>query len=142
MKSRNFKIYIGSSFHFVDECKEISRSLKHEFGVETTRLWWDNHVVLGIKHDQTTFSEFLANSQTRALAECDFQAINESDLVIIYTEDKYKLTGALIELGYALGIGKTVILYGDFKKSAMFARCLHVTDYDDLRRIIRSFTVF
>ncbi len=139
--SRNLKIYIASSFDFVEGIKtEVIPALQNELGdnLIITRDWWANNVDLQAKHDNTDFKSFLSHPFTRLLCECDFTAIDDSDIVIIYNPRvKKQLTGANIEAGYAWGKGKTVILFGWFKKSAMYSRGIPIDTISDLKKMIR-----
>lgn len=145
MTEEKFRVYIASSFDFIEGIKtEIIPLIRDIWGdqLQITRDWWANNVDLDVKHDDTSFPDFLGNGITRALCELDFSAIDISDIVIVYNPRVGKrLTGALIEAGYAWGKGKTVYLYGWFKKSAILSRGIYVNNENELKTILKLYKV-
>lgn len=135
------KVYIASSSNFTDQCEVISDVLKEEFGYETTRKWWKHYIKNEDKFKKMTDAEYYAHPEARFVAELDFMAIDEADIVIIYLEDYYKLTGAMIEMGYAFKAGKPVFVVGKMKRSSMTTRCIHVDTPEELINTIRRFVI-
>ena len=130
-------IYIASSNKFTEKCQELAVSLSDMFNINITRRWWQHYVKDKPKYENYVAMDFYKDSQVQMIRELDFKAIREADLVIILVENEYKLSGALVELGYALALNKIVVVYGKAKKSAMLSSCIHVFDENQLFEIIK-----
>lgn len=131
-------IYIASSSKFIEECEHLADLLLQEFEFYITRRWWDHYIKDTPDFQDYSDQEFYAHPQVQMIRELDFNAIDNADLVIIIVKDQYKLTGALVECGYALAKGKLVIFLGQAKKSAMISGCIHVKDIDQLFQLLRK----
>lgn len=131
------KVYIASSSKFFDECKELAELLETKFNLIITRKWW-NHYVKDTKDypQEMIDSDFYIDPQVQLIREMDFKAVKEADFVICLVKDRYKLTGALVEVGYALALNKPVIVFGVAKRSAMLSSCIHVENTDQLLQVI------
>ncbi len=130
-------VYIGSSSKFAEKCQDLAVNLSDIFNINITRRWWQHYVKDKPEYENHSALDFYKDSQVQMIRELDFRAVKEADLVIILVENEYKLTGALIELGYALALNKIVIVYGKAKKSAMLSSCIHVFDEKQLFEIIK-----
>lgn len=64
----------------------------------------------------------------------DLEALSEHRKFLFeFIDGKYAgLTGALIEAGYAMALGKIVIFYGNMKKSAMVSGAIHCKTVEEL----------
>jgi len=133
------KIYIASSSRFIDDCEILADQLKADLKFTITRKWWDHYIKDEPQFTNISDMEFYANPQVEMIRELDFKAVREADMVVIITRDEYKLTGALIELGYALALGKPVFLLGQFKRSAMISGCVMVSNKDQLIEAFKRF---
>lgn len=124
------RVYIASSSNFVEDCEELTELLEGTFGLRITRKWW-GHYVKDTKDYPTTMpdKEFYVDAQVQLIRELDLKAVRDADLVICLVKDRYKLTGALVEVGYALALNKPVIIFGRAKRSAMLSSCIHVTSW-------------
>lgn len=129
-------VYIGSSNKFAEKCQDLAVKLQDRFKVNITRRWWQHYVADKPDFEDYTSLEFYQHPQVQIIRELDFKAVKEAEVVIILTENEYKLTGALVELGYALALNKIVIVYGKAKKSAMLSSCIHVFEENQLFQII------
>lgn len=132
------KVYIGSSSNFKKECEELALNLRLAGEVEITRAWWNFYIKEETKFKEMTDLGFYAHVEPSLVGDLDLLAIDQADIVVIYAHDSYKMTGAEVELGYALGKGKPVYVVGQIKRSAMHARCIH-TDVDSLIAAFRRF---
>ena len=132
-----YSVYIGSSSKFVDECEKVAK-LVSSMGFTITRKWWSHYVKDSPEYPKDMDDrDFYDDPAIKFICEADFQAIREADLVIIATFEDYKLTGGDIELGYALALGKPVIVYGKHKRSAMIARTIHIPpNLHSLKRVL------
>jgi hypothetical protein len=133
------KIYIASSSKFINECQILATNLEEEFDFTITRKWWNHYVKDEPKFKDIADQAFYAHPQVQTINWLDFEAVREADAVVVITKDEYKLTGAMIELGYALALGKPVYILGDFKRSAMLASCIQVRDIQQLISAFRRF---
>lgn len=132
---KNF--YIASSSNFADKCQDLSIGLETTFGLKNTRKWWQHYIKDKPEFENHSALDFYNEPQVQMIRELDFRAVKEADLVIVYVENEYKLTGALVELGFALALDKIVIVFGLAKKSAMISSCIHVMTKDQLFEIIK-----
>lgn len=130
-------VYIASSAKFADKCERLAINLENMFEVVITRKWWDHYVKENPEFKKYTALEFYQDPQVQMIRFLDFKAVRESDVIIVLVENEYKLTGALIELGYALALNKIVIVYGKAKKSAMLSSCIHVFNLNELHQIFK-----
>jgi nucleoside 2-deoxyribosyltransferase len=114
----------------------LSVKLCKTFDVDITRRWWQRY--MSDKPDFLNLSndEFYIHPQVNMIRELDFNAVHEADVVIILTENEYKLTGAMIEAGYALALRKIVIIYGKAKRSTMLSSCIHIESEKQLFDVI------
>lgn len=130
------KFYIASSSKFIDKCKQVSLLFEKNNFVNT-RKWW-NHYILESYNKLNNDKEFYSQPSLQIVRELDFKAVKDADIVIIVVEDRYKLTGALVELGFALALNKIVLVYGKIKRSAMFSSCIHLESSDELLNFIEK----
>lgn len=137
--SRNLKIYIGSSSKFIKQCNELSEKLENKLDAIITRKWWKHYIKDKPEFEGMTDIEFYFHPQPKTICELDFKAIRDADIVIIYNENQYKLTGAMIELGYGLALNKITYLVGKFKRSSMLATCIFTEDQDALINALMRF---
>jgi len=130
-------VYIASSSKFVDDCKKLEEWLFEKYEVEVTRPWWRHYFKEYEKYKAMSDQEFYSDTKVQLVPVLDFKGVDDADLVIILVKDRYKLTGALIEMGYALAKGKPVIVFGKMKRSAMAGQCIHVQGgYDELEQVL------
>jgi nucleoside 2-deoxyribosyltransferase len=125
-------VYIASSSQFIGKCKQLAQTLQLKYRMNITRKWWEHYLSDASDFKDISNREFLAHPHVEMVRELDFKAVRDADLVIVIVEDQYKLTGAMVEIGYALGIGKPVIVFGKAKRSAMLSSCIHVETSDQL----------
>ncbi len=128
--------YAGSSKD-IPKIKALAELLQREFGLISTRDWWEHYVKDDPEFRDLSDTEFYSHPQVQMIENYDVHAINEADLVIVYTEDRYKLTGGMVEIGIALALEKPVICLGLFKRSAMLRRCTHIRTVEGLVEVLR-----
>lgn len=131
------KFYIASSSKFIDDVKWIAKKLE-KAGHTCTREWWKTYVKDKKEFESCTDIEFYQNPLIKLIEKLDFQAIDNADIVIIFNQNAKPLTGALIELGYAVAKKKIVITMGEMKRSAMIASCIHVHNSEQLLSIFET----
>ena len=123
------KFYIASSSAFIDECKELASKLEGK-GVTITRKWWNEYVKGNTPElDNLTDQEWYDHPRIQKIKSADFEAIKEAEALILISHYPKALTGALVEVGYALALNKPVFVIGELKKSAMFTDCLFFVDW-------------
>lgn len=130
-------VYIASSIKFKDEIEALAHLLDQTWSFKTTRHWWDRYIKDDKRVQQLSNKEFYSDPELQLIWEFDKQAIKDSEIVIVYTKNGHQLTGALVELGIAKCLGKTVIICGEIKRSAVFCDCIHVKDEKELLEILR-----
>lgn len=123
------KVYIASSSAFINECKDLSSRLEKK-GVTITRKWWNEYVKGNTPElDELSDFDWYKHPRIQKIKSADFEAIKEAEALILISHYPKALTGALVEVGYALALNKPVFVIGELKKSAMFADCLFFVDY-------------
>ncbi len=131
------KIYIASSSKFIEECKKLSNLLETRFNIQITRKWWEYYISDKEEFTFLTRKEFNSEPIIQMIRDLDFKAIRQADLVIIYGKDFHKLTGAMIECGYAIAHKKIVIILGEIKRCTMLSGCIHVNNRAELFELIK-----
>jgi len=127
---KSLKIYLASSFDLAARCAVIEKSLK-ELGHTVPDVWWN----IRTKNDFTNNKDdvFYSAPLVQAIAARHWNTIRECDLVILVSGDKERtFTGANVEVGYALGLGKTVLSIGHLKRSAMYVPIIKCWDMTGL----------
>jgi len=131
-------VYIASSSKFIEECEKVS-ILIEEMDFVVTRKWWKHYIKDSPNYPKTMpDNDFYNDPSVKFISALDFHAVEQADLVIVITFDEYKLTGAEIELGYALALGKPVIILGKHKRSAMISSCIRVETLTELQRVLEK----
>lgn len=131
------KFYIASSSKFMSDCEKMAYVLEEKYNGYITRKWWVDYIRDGPRFKDMPALEFYAHPQVQSVNTFDFEAIKEADYVIVLTSQAdYKLTGALVELGYATALGKPVFVIGQLKRSAMFAHCIHFKNANEFFEIM------
>jgi len=126
------KAYISTKFENVGEFVIISKELER-LGINTSIDW--------IKHESCKpfgYNKDLCKKQALE----DLEAIQDSDIFIMYYDGKKKGSGMFLELGYALGLvdgGKdmVIIAYGkDVEHTSMFIHLDNVILKDTLEDVV------
>ena len=130
------KAYIGASYSSLEMCQDLTTELEGR-GIEITRKWWETYVK-GQDQELDSLSDeyWYAHPRVQEIRTEDFAAIEKADIVIIIANYPEPLTGALVELGYALALDKKVIIVGVIKKSAMFSSCIIVSSPYELFELL------
>ena len=104
------KVYLAARFDRRDELREHRRHLKHAFNIDCTSRWLDNH---GLDEGFTYSSQRLA-----LCASEDIEDIRAADVLVAFTETPdvgYTSGGRHVELGFALALGKPIIVVGSIE---------------------------
>jgi len=114
------KIYLAGSFDAKDKIQKVSEMLKKE-GHSITVEWWKKD----FKKIDVPDAEWYNLPQIKEVRIRNFNGIDEADALILVSSDiKKKYNGANIEIGYAIGKGKYVIIFGTVERSAMYHGCM------------------
>ena len=133
IQNRKLKIYFASSSKFIDKVKELAVMIDVAIGpIEVTRAWWKYHHEDNELFENYTDEHYYAHPQVQLIRHYDKIAIREADIVIVYNEYRYKLTGATWEMGFAEGVGTPVIVLGDLKRSTMYSGAIFARSLDEL----------
>ena len=124
------KVYLAARYSRREELLGY-RSWLLAAGVSCTALWLDGHdLPEGLEDGDSR--EIAFTSQRAEWAAEDLKGINAADLVVCFTEPEATTArrgGRHVEMGYALGRGKTVWIVGP--RENVFTCLPQVRVYDD-----------
>lgn len=105
------KVYIAAQYLRRNEMRQVAEILKYN-GIGVTSRWLEESLPLGTQLPD------IGPSDLRGFAEIDSQDIRDSDALVLFSEDP--LVGLPrgtrhTEFGYALGLGKRVIVIGGYE---------------------------
>jgi nucleoside 2-deoxyribosyltransferase len=130
------KFYLASSFDEAALCETVFRLLK-TLGHEVPDVWWN----VRSKDDfaNNTDAEFYGASIVQSIAARHWLTLREVDAVILISnlEKPRSFTGANVEIGFALALGKPVLSVGLLKRSAMYCPVIQCEDFVALGNAIR-----
>jgi len=140
------KVYLASSFALIPLVKEVAKYLENR-GHEITVKWWSREyeipgelapvptTVLKLRNNDLDPKAFYCKPETERSYNADFKGIKDADaLVIISGHVPSYFTGANIELGIALALGKTCYALGALRNSAIYypvIRCKNIRQLTD-----------
>ena len=96
------KIYLAAMYQWMDKMK-VERDSFRAAGFEVTAQWVDN-------------AEENSAKTRHDAAQMDLDDIARADALVLYTLPKgtgFTSGGRMVEFGYALGLGKWIIIVGD-----------------------------
>jgi nucleoside 2-deoxyribosyltransferase len=135
--SQEVKIYLASSFSLLKEVEQLAGELARR-GHELTCRWWTKSF-----HETNTVANggFYGKATIRAVGLRNLMKIDQADLLIFLTSTTKleKHTGGNIEVGYAFGKNKPVIIVGIIKESAMYSPAIHVDTVAELWPVLEEF---
>lgn len=123
------KCYIGSCFSNKGLVADISEYLSG-FAIETTVRWWEKDFKTAF--GEISDAEWYAKPEVQEVYERNLQGIAHADIVVIISQKGDKLTGASVEIGYAIALNKPVFLVGELKRSAMYCQIIPCKNKSDL----------
>jgi nucleoside 2-deoxyribosyltransferase len=100
------KIYIAASFNSAERIYEQALELE-SIGHTVTGVWFQPHDPIEKMWDGN-----FGGRVAEVMAVRDLHHIKKADLMVIDTLDPSSTGGRNVELGYAIGLGKRVILIG------------------------------
>ncbi|MGB1696899.1 MAG: nucleoside 2-deoxyribosyltransferase [Thermoplasmatota archaeon] len=125
------KIYIASTFRLAPYLTNLAAKLE-TLGYEIPDVWWnkDEKRAEAAPNDAAWY----ARPMVPAIAERHWRTIKECDALVLvaFHDQETKFTGANVEYGYALALGKPVLTLGQIKRSAMYANAIRCTDEEEL----------
>ena len=127
------KVYVASSFSLIQKLEFIAEALEYD-GHEITCKWWArnyniegegpvNTQVLKKRFKDLPPDEFYSKPEARYSFRADLKGIEEADVFVLVGPDeasRSSLVGANVELGYAMGLGKSCFSVGALVNSAMY----------------------
>lgn len=132
---KSLKLYIASSFEEAKNCETVRRNLKRD-GHIVPDVWWN----VKTKDDFEGLAdfEFYGAPLVQSIALRHWATLQECDAVILVSNatTERKFTGANVEVGYALALGKPVFSIGKIKRSAMYAPIVKCDTSDELRNVV------
>ncbi len=131
------KIYLASSFGLLKEVEALAGELARR-GHTLTCRWWTKSF-----HETNTVANggFYSKATIRAVGMRNLKKIDQADMLIFLTSTTKleKHTGGNIEVGYAFGKNKPVIIVGVIKESAMYSPAIHVDTVAELWPVLEEF---
>lgn len=132
---KSLTIYIASSFDESQTC-ELVRQRLMEAGHRVPDVWWN----VRTKNDfaNRPESDFYSSPLVQAIAVRHWETIRNCDIVILVSslENSRSFTGANVEVGFALGLGKPVVSLGKLKLSAMYCPLIQCNNVGQLLSVI------
>lgn len=138
------RFYIASSFDCKGPCEQVYESLlKH--GHEVPDIWWNIDAKSKHAKDKND-NNFYGDSSISSIAARHWNTIQTVDAVILVSDfhapfSLRQFTGANVEVGYAIGIGKPVFSVGHLKRSAMYSTLIKCKDIWELEEAIKIFSL-
>lgn len=134
------KFYLASSFDLASLCETTLRVL-NSLGHTVPDVWW-NVRTKDAYADQGN-AAFYGSSLVQSIAARHWRTLQEVDAVILISNlsEPRSFTGANVEVGYALGLGKPVFSLGQLKRSAMYVPVIQCAGMDDLMEALRCFAL-
>lgn len=137
------KIYLASSFRFVEDVKKLQEWLITEGSQkdqhEITCEWWHTDYKQHLK--TKTINEWFSEPVIKVIYQRSLQAIRECDLLILVSPEPTKFNGANVEVGMALALGKPVIAYGQVEKSGMYEPLVRCSNLEQLALAMKEFEI-
>lgn len=146
------KVYLASSFDYIEKVKVISELLERE-GHEITVKWWSRvYRIPGERGQKTTDlkvmyedlddHDFYERPETKLSFEDDVLGVKDADVFIFVAGSvPRKYNGANVELGIAISEGKKCFSLGALEKSVLYypvKRCSSVIELLEYLRAIVS----
>lgn len=137
------KIYVASSFVLIPLVEKVVKSLENN-GHEITVKWWSRVYTQGngqlvetleLKKQYSALEPdvFYDKPETRASYLADLRGIEEAEAFVLVAQDKaHFFTGALVELGYAVGCGLLCLSLGTLKNSVMYHDVIRCKNMEEL----------
>lgn len=129
------KIYIASSFDEAALCAATATVLEHQ-GHQIPDIWWN------VKTKEQFVAQddaaFYSAPIVQAIAARHWRTIRDCDMLLIISnlDRERSFTGANVEAGYALALGKPVVAFGKLKRSAMYSGVIKCSTLDELVNVI------
>ena len=132
------RLYVASSFSRADTVRTIAAGLE-KAGHTIPDVWWN------VNEDReagcASDAEWHGRPEIRALAARHWTTIKEADALVVVgnlseSNDRQRFTGANVELGYALALGKPVVVVGRVKRSAMYSDCIFAESPGAMLRLL------
>lgn len=132
---KSLSIYIASSFDEEEYCNTVLSALQED-GHKVPDVWWN--IKTKRDFDKKSDLEFYGAPIIKAIAKRHWETIKNVDLVILVSNVKQErsFTGANVEVGYALALGKPVVSIGKLKRSAMYADIIQCDGVEELTTIV------
>lgn len=129
------KIYLASRFAYAATCKALAERMTL-LNVVVPDQWWD----WDSKELDMTDEVWMRDSRVVAIANKHWRSIRECDaLILVGSPDESRpFTGANIEVGYALALGKPVYSVGRLERCAMYEPVHRHATMDDLLDALRA----
>ena len=114
------KFYIGSGFKNVDRVRDLSNELK-KLGWIHTYIWAEVEVGSETREELVTYSRL------------ELAAIEDSDIVIIILPAG---RGTHIEMGYAMALGKRIVLYTSDEEEFSLDNTVNFYQIPEIEKIV------
>jgi nucleoside 2-deoxyribosyltransferase len=112
------KVYVAGASAERGEVSKYMQLLR-DAGITVTLDW----VAIIDGEDGGVSNEGLSTERRRELAKADLQGVADADIVWLIVPNNFS-AGAWVELGYAFGLGKSVIASGNYERSIFTSHCV------------------
>jgi nucleoside 2-deoxyribosyltransferase len=122
-------LYLAARYSRKDEIREYAKRFENA-GHQVSATWFDE------PHDgQVTMAEVCVNL-LQTYAQRDFDEIKQANAIVFYSETDQTMNkrgGRHVEFGYALGLGKRIIVVGPKENIFHYLPVVeHFSDMDDV----------
>jgi nucleoside 2-deoxyribosyltransferase len=124
------KFYLASSFNLIEKVKITAEFLKERGHIITIEWWKYDYKKLDLSD-----KEWYKDNRVTNISSRNFGGIREAEVFILVadSEKSKKFTGANIELGYAIALGKACYSIGLLERSAMY---VPVEQYNSIEQVL------
>jgi len=133
------RLYLASSFQKAATVQAMADALERD-GHSIPDKWWGQNADRG--GESSGDAAWHGQPEIRALAARHWLTIRGVDALVLVGhlndgDDRCPFTGANVEVGYALALGKPVVVLGRVKRSAMYADCIFAETPGAMLRLLR-----
>ena len=117
------RLYVAGKFEDHDECRMIMDRLEEQGHIITCD--WTNH-------------EYSDKAYPTKYCQDDIKGVQDCDCLIFNAFNERKYSGALVEMGIALGLDKPVLILGHGIDTCIFTHSPLVKKFDNMKDLLEA----
>jgi len=125
----SLKVYLAARYSLKEQLKVYAAELQAE-GIEVTSRWLDEKYSPNTQMGEVPYSELVMFART------DLQDVEDADVLVFFTEDpenQPRRGGRHVEFGYALALGKQILVVGPVEN--IFHNLPEIPHYDNFEQV-------